>query len=98
MVYEIKLKTGFFETTLYKLSISEGLLVFSPVISRNNKEFSISDEHLVSIEITDKKHTEMEIKTLNEFLTCIFSEKPDISKLIIVLTDNFNKKISYKEE
>jgi len=98
MVYEVKLKTGFFETTSYKLSISESSIVLSPANSGKNKEFSITDEHLVSLEITSNKHTEIEIITLNEFFTCTFLKNPDISELIIVLKDNFNKKISYKEE
>ncbi|MEA5094041.1 MAG: hypothetical protein VB128_03700 [Sedimentibacter saalensis] len=98
MIYDVKLKTGFFEKTLYKLFISENLIVLSPVILGSNKEFSITSEHLVSIEIINIKHTEIEIKTLNESLTCILSKKTDISKLITVLKENFNKKISYKEE
>jgi hypothetical protein len=80
MTYPVRLKTGFFETTAYTLSVLPDVLILSPKDgSRNVIQIVRIDADLFTL--TVKKHFVFEILTRKCTLTGIFVEGIDRKEL-----------------
>lgn len=98
MSYEIKLRTGFFESSLFSLSVSPGLIQFIPIESTDKSSIIINEKDLVAITLLKNKTGEIDIETYNQILTGTFTKKIDLKKVVKDFKKNINKKIYYEEE
>jgi hypothetical protein len=98
MKYEVRLKTGFYETTLYQLSISEGILNITPIHDDMKSPICINEENLISILLLKSKHSEIEIKTKEDTFSGVFNQNPDLREIRQELKMKVHTRIIYKEE
>lgn len=98
MNYSLKLKTGFYETTLCQISIHKDCIHIIPCNDEMKDPVLISSSDLVSLHLTKDKYSEIEIKTRDQTLSGIFEENLDLKEIHQELKRYINTKITYVEE
>lgn len=98
MQFEVKMKTGFYKTTNYDLSADQHLLLLIPVKNKTDVAIQIPEEDLISIILTKKKKSEIEIKTYNQIFTGTFTLNTDLREVQQALKKHITTKIHYEEE
>lgn len=96
MAWDIKIKTGFYETTNFEFSISDDGIQLISVKAKEAIEIVYDD--LISITLTKKKNFEIEIRTKNQIFTGTFTENLDSREIYQVFKKQINTKIIYEEE
>lgn len=94
MVYKIRLKTGFYETTPYDMNIEPGRLVLSSADDNHGKVW-IDEATLRSFTLIDKKLPELEIQTLSTVYRAALKEEENLEDLFLLLKQHFNRPIIY---
>ena len=74
MNYVLKLKTGFYKTTLCQISIQSNCINLIPLNSEMKDPILFTSSDLVSLHLIKDKHSEIEIKTRDQTLSGIFEE------------------------
>lgn len=93
MIFEFRMKTGFFETKMLDLHISKDKLIFSSKES-NNQLIVIPEENILTITMKkSKKSFEMEVQTYETTYEGLLDNKIDYEKFIKQIKENINKKI-----
>jgi len=92
MLFNIRMKTGFFETKVYELLISKDQLVLSSKESKNDS-IIILDKNIISITLNNEKAPEIEIQTGKKIYQCSLLEQTDFENLIGFLKENLSVKI-----
>ena len=92
MFFDIRMKTGFFETKAYELLIGKDRLVLS---SKESESYNITipDKNIISITLKNDKAPEIEIQTWEKIYLGSLLEQTDFEKLIGLLKENLNVKI-----
>lgn len=97
MIYEIRLRTGFFETTSYTFMIKKNQIVLSPLSADGKtKDITICDASIVSVLLRKKKNPELEIQTKDKVYLGTLGTKIDLSQVFQVLKKELNTKIIYE--
>jgi len=80
MMYPIRLKTGFFETTACTLSIrNEGVMLTSPDGKHSN--IRISRDNIIAVTITMKRYPRFEIHTCEKTYSGVFFDEVEQREL-----------------
>ncbi len=80
MMYPIRLKTGFFETTPCTLSIQyEGVTLNSP--GDKQKDIRVARDDIIAVTITIKRYPRFEIQTREKTISGTFSDEVDCGEL-----------------
>jgi hypothetical protein len=98
MNYVLKLKTGFYKTTLCQISIQSNCINLIPLNSEMKDPILFTSSDLVSLHLIKDKHSEIEIKTRDQTLSGIFEENQDLKKIHQELKRQINTRITYEEE
>lgn len=98
MTWNVKMKTGFYETTNYDLSIFDGKILLIPSALGAKEAIEIVDHDLISITLTKKKNSEIEIRTRNQMFTGTLLENLYLREIYPILKKQINAKIIYEEE
>jgi len=88
----MRLKTGFFETKLYDLQISKGMLRLSPKIL-GDEEIVLWENDISDLILTAGEDLEIEINTLGQSYQGTITNKAQYEDLLSGLKANLNKKI-----
>ena len=92
MVYSVRLKTGFFETSAYTLSVRrEGVTLTSADGQRGN--IQIAREDIFSVTISMKKHPRFEIQTSEKIFSGVFLDQVEQRKLEREFGENLGRPI-----
>ena len=92
MEHEIRLKTGFFETTLYGLHISKERLRLSPK-TIGDQEIVLLGKDISDIHLKNGETLEIEINTLAHSYQGTITDKADYEELLSGLKTNLTNKI-----
>lgn len=93
MIFEFRMKTGFFETKMLDLHINKGKLIFSSKES-SDQLIVIPDENILTVTMKkSKKSLEMEIQTYQIIYQGLLDNKIDYEKFINQIKENITKKI-----
>lgn len=92
MLFNIRLKTGFFETKPYDLLVGKDRLVLSSKESESGS-IIIPDKNIISIALNNKKAPEIEIQTWEKIFQGSLLEKADFEKLLNSIKENLSVKI-----
>ncbi|HHU17191.1 MAG TPA: hypothetical protein GXZ70_03050 [Clostridiales bacterium] len=93
MGFNIRMKTGFYETKLYNLQITKEELILSPIESDDSVD-KISEESILNITLIEgEKASGIEIQTNGRIYECLLTNKMDYELLLTLLKENINKKI-----
>jgi hypothetical protein len=90
--YEVRLKTGFFETKFYALLISKGRLRLSPKIPED-AEIILLDKDISELLLKNGEDLEIEINTPGQSYQGTITYKADYEDLLRELKANLNMKI-----
>lgn len=91
MGMEVRLKTGFFETTAYYLEVGKKLLSFLP-LSESATKIIIPEGDILSVTLHDKS-SQFEIATGNSLYCGAFVSNNDWTQIIHLLKNELNIKI-----
>ena len=92
MEYELRLKTGFFETKFYDLQINKGKLRLSPKIP-GDKEILLLEKDISDLLLKNGEDLVIEINTLGQSYQGTITNKADFEVLLSGLKTNLNIKI-----
>mgnify|MGYP000626486789 CR=1 FL=1 len=92
MVYEIRLKTGFYETKLYNLSIKDQRIA---ILNNEEEIIVIDDDDLLCVSVTERNNIEIEIQTKTKVYSGTIAAA-SASRLLDDLKRELNKKILYE--
>ena len=92
MEYELRLKTGFFETKFYDLQINKGKLRLSPKIP-GDKEILLLEKDISDLLLKNGEDLEIEINALEQSYEGTITDKENYNDLLSELKDNLNIKI-----
>ncbi|MDW5299352.1 MAG: hypothetical protein SA378_04340 [Sedimentibacter sp.] len=93
MIFDFRMKTGFFETKMLELHISKGKIILSPK-EPDDQLIAILEENVLAITMRkSKKSFEMEIQTNEKIYQGILDNKIDYEKFVNQIKENINKKI-----
>lgn len=92
MGFEIKLKTGFFETKEYDLLISKNKLILSSA-EGEDQVITIFDKDIIAVSLKNEKLAEIEINTWDRIYRGVLCSKPEFEDLLRMLKENLNRKI-----
>jgi len=96
MVYEFRLKTGFYETKLYSLNIHNKQIRMIPACADNkNKIITVSDNDLISVKVTERKSLEIEIQTKDNLYSGVILGV-SASGILDVLKKELHKEVLYE--
>ena len=91
----IKLKTGFFRKKLYLLLLNNQEIILKQEQKKQPKEFKVKASEVKTIIILSEKPPSIEIITDTESYMGDFIDQDDISEIIILLNQIFDKKFEY---
>jgi len=90
--YELRLKTGFFETKIYAMKINKGKLRLSPQKSAD-EEIVLLDKDISGIMLKNGEALEIEINLLEQSYQGTITSKAKYEDLLNGLKTNLNTKI-----
>ncbi len=98
MTFKIKLKTGFFKTRYYYLTIGQGQIILTPQQDNEDGRLVINEEDLQSICITRRNLTVSELEIITHSNTHIGSITDQISleEVSNVFTKEFGHKFIFQ--
>lgn len=93
MGFKFRMKTGFYETKIYDLTIKKGGLVFLP-IEFEDLLITIPEENILNISLKgSEKSIEVEIQTDKKGYQGLLVYKTDYDLLLQQLKENISRKI-----
>lgn len=100
LIYKIKLRTGFFKTQPYDLTIGQGQIILTPQENHANGRLVINEEDLKSICITRRNGSagELEIITESNIYIASLIDQTYQEVLSNVLTNEFGCKLIFQDE
>ena len=70
----VRLKTGFFEKTAYRLESLNGRLTLSPVSADGAERIVLDEKDVLSVTLTEGRVPELEIQTKDVLYQAVFAE------------------------
>ena len=92
MLFDIRMKTGFFETQEYEMLIDKDRLVLSSKEVESDVTI-IPDKNIISISLKDETFPEIEIQTWEKIYQVNLLNKADFENLLDLMKENLNTKI-----
>lgn len=97
MKVELRLRTGFFETTSYWMEVGKNQIVLLPLSPGGGKEeIVIPGEAIAAVTVLEKKNPEIEIQTNEGFFSGTLAPETDLAMLFDLLKSKLNKKVIYE--
>ena len=98
MMFEIRLKAGFFKTQVYCLTAGSGQIILTPQEDDGRKRVIINEDELQSISIIGRirPYTELEIVSLTDIYVGSLAAQTDLKKLAINLDREFGAKFVWR--
>jgi hypothetical protein len=97
MKIELRLRTGFYETTSYWMEVTKNRIALSPLPTGGGKEeIVIPGEIITAISVLEKKNPEIEIQTKEGIFSGTLSQETDLDKLFDLMKKELNKKVIYE--
>ncbi len=97
MKYSLNMKTGFFTSKPYSMTVSKGLVALFPDSSPEDC-IRIPEESISGIVIRKKHRMEMELSTKEKVFSGTFNASYDPKELFDLFIDNIKTTTTYKEE
>lgn len=96
----VRLKTGFFEKTAYRLRLGANGLILIPDKGESAERIVIDRKDIRSVTMTERKHPELEIQTRGAVYVGIIEGGCSFGEAVSYLNENLNVKITceYKGE
>lgn len=92
MGMEVRLKTGFFETTAYHFEVKKRLLYFLPLDLESRTKITIHEGDILSVTLHDKS-SQFEIATGSSLYRGAFVSNNDWTQIIKLIKSELNVKI-----
>ncbi len=93
MGIEVRLKTGFFETTAYRLEIGGKQLRFLPSLLESGTEISLHEAEISSVTLLDREPIQFEIQTESMSYIGSFVSNGDLESTLRQFKAGLNIKI-----
>ena len=90
----VRMKTGFFEKTPYRLEVVEKGLHLIPVHADRADRIVLDQKDILSVTLTERKSPELEIQTRSAVYAGIFEEGCLFGEAVSYLNENLNVKIT----
>ena len=90
----VRMKTGFFEKTPYRLEAVEKGLRLTPVNADSAERIVLEQEDILSVTLTERKSPELEIQTRDTVYAGTLEEGYPFSEAVSYLNENLNVKIT----
>jgi hypothetical protein len=99
LTFKIRLKTGFFKTQPYYLTIGQGQIILTPQEDMEKGRLIISEADLQSVCITRQQLSagELEIITRSGACVGIFSDETDLEEVSSVFSREFGPKLIFQQ-
>ncbi len=99
MIYNVRLKTGFFETALYQMTIQKSEILFSPTRADvGEKSFAVPERDILAVSIANRKTPQLEIQTAEKRYSATLASDPNLNGLLLELRNKLDCKIIYEGE
>lgn len=99
MTSKIKLKTGFFKTLPYDLTLGKGQIILTPLEDNDDSRLVINGEDLQAIWIIIRNvSAELEIMTATNSYIASFTDHTCLEEVSIVLAKEFGRKVILQDE
>jgi len=95
--YEVKMKTGFFETTRYFLSAASGGIALCPAEDKSKAGIHVPEDEIIDIMLIQEKNAAIEIKTCHRTISGIFTKNLDLRDVHSELRKYIKKDVIYVE-
>jgi len=95
--YHIKIKTGFFKTSTYRLIVRKGLIDLIPEKKEEDK-ISIKEGEIVSMLLRKKGDLYVDFILNGGVVSGIFLDVGDLQKVFKLLRENIDKNLIYEED
>ena len=89
----VRMKTGFFEKTPYRLEVMEKKLLLIPIQAEVAERIVLEKEEILSVTLSQRKSPEMEIQTRDTVYVGVFEEGVAFEGAANYLKKNLNTKI-----
>ena len=90
----VRMKTGFFEKTPYRLEAVEKALLLAPVNAGSTERIVLEQEDILSITLTERRSPELEIQTSGAVYAGILEDGCPFGEAVSYLNENLNVKIT----
>ena len=90
----VRMKTGFFEKTPYRLEAAEKSLILIPVHADSAERIILPQEDILSVTLTERKSPELEIQTRGAVYGGTLEEGCPFNEAVSYLNENLNVKIT----
>ncbi|AFQ43778.1 hypothetical protein [Desulfosporosinus meridiei] len=99
LTFKIKLKTGFFKTQPYDLTLGKGEIILTPLEDNDGSCLVIKGEDLQAIWINIRNvSAELEIMTVTNSYIASFTDHTCLEEVSIVLAKEFGGKVTLQDE
>lgn len=100
LTFKIKLKTGFFKTQPYDLTLGKGQIILTPLEDNRNRRLVINAEDLQAIWIIIRNVSagELEIITESNSYIARFTDQSCLEEVSIVFAKEFGSKVIVQDE
>lgn len=93
MGIQIRLKTGFFETGIYRLEVKEKQFRLFPEDPDHGDILSFCEQDILSITLKEKRIPELELQTREACYTATFPQKSDLKETLELVKKGLNTKV-----
>ncbi|MGI6433983.1 MAG: hypothetical protein ACOX0F_01210 [Syntrophomonadaceae bacterium] len=90
----IRMKTGLFETTPFRLQTGENRLLLIPVTAEGAEPIVLDEKDILSITLTQRRLTELEIQTRDTLYSGLFEEGYPFEETVNCLKRHLNVNIT----
>ena len=90
----VRMKTGFFEKTPYRLEAAEKGLLLTPVKADGTERIVLKQEDILSVTLIERKSPELEIQTRGAVYAGILEGGCSFGETVSYLNENLNVKIT----
>lgn len=97
MTYPVRLKTGFYETADYAMSVLPGAIMLSPMDDTAREAIQIMKDDITVITLTLKKRSGLEIQTHEKTFVFVLQENTDNDEMRRQFREAIGKKIVFEE-
>lgn len=97
MQFRLKMKTGFYKTTCYALSIFDGGIQLLPAEDKTREIIRVMQEDLIAVTLMREKRSEIQIKTRDQIFAGTFIDNFDLRDVQHELRKHISSDVIYVE-
>lgn len=94
MRFSVRIKTGYFKTALYWLSVERGCLRLTPSADAGDREYLFPEDALLAVILLAGKAASIEIHSQNRLLEATLADGGQLPELLRALRQNLNTHIT----